>query len=173
MFIVSVDPLIYSDARSSFFARRQELPHWTSCETVTTPQSGCEASSVLNFTEVCVHHLQNLPLCFERQQISDSGLCSRLCDNHPDAALLAANCVVRDCRDPNPEVKCLGVWGISVLPPLLPLYASDLLGVALVDPHPRVRRTAVSSCGRVFGAAPGLLEEKGFVDRFVFPFEIP
>lgn len=89
----------------------------------------------------------------------------KLCENHPDAALLAANCVIRDCRDPNPEVKCLGVWGISVLPPLLPLYAADVLTAALKDPHPRVRRTAVTSCGKVFSVAPGLLEEKGFVDR--------
>lgn len=89
----------------------------------------------------------------------------KLCENHPDAALLAANCVIRDCRDPNPEVKCLGVWGISVLPPLLPLYAADILAVALGDPHPRVRRAAVISCGKVFNVAPGLLEEKGFVNR--------
>lgn len=89
----------------------------------------------------------------------------KLCESHPDAALLAANCVIRDCRDPNPEVKCLGVWGISVLPPLLPLYATDVLAVALGDSHPRVRRAAVASCGRVFSDAPGLLEGKGFVNR--------
>ncbi|XP_026273359.1 AP-4 complex subunit beta-1-like [Frankliniella occidentalis] len=89
----------------------------------------------------------------------------KLCEENPDAALLAANCVIRDCRDPNPEVKCLGVWGVSVLPPLLPLYAADILAVALGDPHPRVRRTAVSACGKVFSTAPGLLEEKGFVNR--------
>ncbi|KAK3924159.1 AP-4 complex subunit beta-1 [Frankliniella fusca] len=89
----------------------------------------------------------------------------KLCEENPDAALLAANCVIRDCRDPNPEVKCLGVWGISVLPPLLPLYAADILAVALGDSHPRVRRTAVTACGKVFSTAPGLLEDKGFVNR--------
>jgi len=94
-------------------------------------------------------------------------LIPRLCDSHPNAALLAANILVRDSKDPNPEVKNLAVSAVCSLTPLVSLYAPDVLGAALTDPHPRIRRTAVKGCGKVFASSPKVLEDAGFVDRYV------
>lgn len=92
---------------------------------------------------------------------------SRICSRHPDAALLAANTILQDCRDPNPAVKCLAVSTLCSLPPILQEHASPVLSAALKDGNPRVRETAVIGCGKVFRHTQGLLFEQGFVDRYI------
>ena len=96
-----------------------------------------------------------------------SFLFNRICSRHPDAALLAANTILQDCRDPNPAVKCLAVSTLCSLPPILQEHASPVLRAALKDGNPRVRQTAVIGCGKVFKHTQSLLFEQGFVDRYV------
>jgi len=94
-------------------------------------------------------------------------LLNRICSRHPDAALLAANTILQDCRDPNPAVKCLAVSTLCSLSPVLQEHASPVLSAALKDGNPTVRQTAVIGCGKVFKHMHGLLFEQGFVDRYV------
>lgn len=89
----------------------------------------------------------------------------RICSRHPEAALLAANTILQDCKDPNPVVKCLALSTFCSLPSILQEYAGPVLNAALKDGNPRVRRTAVIGCGRVFKHIQDLLFEQGFIDR--------
>jgi vesicle coat complex subunit len=93
--------------------------------------------------------------------------CGRICSCHPETALLAANTILQDCRDPNPVVKCLALSTFCSLPSILQERAGPVLNAALKDGNPRVRRTAVIGCGRVFKHMPDLLFEQGFIDRYM------
>ncbi|PSN33517.1 hypothetical protein C0J52_16125 [Blattella germanica] len=89
----------------------------------------------------------------------------RLCSLYPDAAFLAANTILLDCKDPNPFVKAQAVETVCSLPPLLQEHAGPVLDAALKDANPRVRQTAVLGCGMVFKNSPVLIFEQGFIDR--------
>ncbi|XP_069668736.1 AP-4 complex subunit beta-1-like isoform X2 [Periplaneta americana] len=89
----------------------------------------------------------------------------KVCSLHPDAAFLSVNTILQDSRDPNPVVKCLAVSTLCSLPPLLQEHAGPVLNAAFKDGNPRVRRTAVIGCGKVFKHSTGLIFENGLIDR--------
>jgi vesicle coat complex subunit len=93
--------------------------------------------------------------------------CGRICSRHPETALLAANTILQDCRDPNPAVKCLALSTFCSLPSILQEHAGPVLNAALKDGNPRVRQTAVTGCGKIFKHMQDLLFEQGFIDRYI------
>ncbi|XP_066990986.2 AP-4 complex subunit beta-1 [Anabrus simplex] len=101
---------------------------------------------------------------FQVKKIAYSAL-PRICIAHPDAAVLAVNRILLDCRDPNPAVKCLAVTTLCSLPTLLAEHSGPTLNAALKDGNPRVRRAAVNGCSKIWKYHPTLLQELGFIDR--------
>ncbi|XP_059470163.1 AP-4 complex subunit beta-1-like [Neocloeon triangulifer] len=87
----------------------------------------------------------------------------RLCKKHPQAAVLAVNCVLHDCGDPNPEVKCLGVASICAIPEFTE-HVSGVVQTLLSDPHPKVRLAAVNGCRALHKHSPAAPLELGLID---------
>lgn len=61
-------------------------------------------------------------------------------------------------------VKCIAVNTLCTIPSLVD-QVDTVLREAFFDGNPRVRRTAVSSCTKIFKHTPGFLAEHGFVDK--------
>lgn len=85
--------------------------------------------------------------------------------SQPELTLLAVNTFVKDANDPNPLIRALAVRTMGCIRvDRITEYLCDPLSRALRDEDPYVRKTAAVCVAKLYDIAPGLVEERGFLE---------
>ncbi len=85
--------------------------------------------------------------------------------SQPELTLLAVNTFVKDANDPNPLIRALAVRTMGCIRvDRITEYLCEPLARALRDEDPYVRKTAAVCVAKLYDIAPGLVEEKGFLE---------
>jgi AP-1 complex subunit beta-1 len=85
--------------------------------------------------------------------------------SQPELTLLAVNTFVKDASDPNPLIRALAVRTMGCIRvDRITEYLCDPLSRALRDEDPYVRKTAAVCVAKLYDIAPGLVQERGFLE---------
>jgi len=85
--------------------------------------------------------------------------------SQPELTLLAVNTFVKDANDPNPLIRALAVRTMGCIRvDRITEYLCEPLGRALRDEDPYVRKTAAVCVAKLYDIAPGLVQERGFLE---------
>jgi len=85
--------------------------------------------------------------------------------SQPELTLLAVNTFVKDANDPNPLIRALAVRTMGCIRvDRITEYLCDPLSRALRDEDPYVRKTAAVCVAKLYDIAPGLVQERGFLE---------
>ena len=85
--------------------------------------------------------------------------------SQPELTLLAVNTFVKDANDPNPLIRALAVRTMGCIRvDRITEYLCDPLARALRDEDPYVRKTAAVCVAKLYDIAPGLVEERRFLE---------
>ena len=85
--------------------------------------------------------------------------------SQPELTLLAVNTFVKDANDPNPLIRALAVRTMGCIRvDRITEYLCEPLSRALRDEDPYVRKTAAVCVAKLFDIAPGLVQERGFLE---------
>ena len=81
-----------------------------------------------------------------------------------EIGLLVGNILFQDLLDPNPSVRSTAVSAICSISVLANQYAFRAITNGLKDSNPKVRKSAVVGCGKVWRHSPQIIEEHGLID---------
>jgi len=81
-----------------------------------------------------------------------------------EIGLLVGNILVQDLLDPNPSVRATAVTAICSISVLASQHAFQAISNGLKDSNPKVRKSSVVGCGKVWRHSPQLIEEYGLID---------
>ena len=81
-----------------------------------------------------------------------------------EIGLLVGNILIQDLSDPNPDVRCTAVAAICSITVLANQHAFSAISNGLKDSNPKVRKSAVVGCGKVWRHSPQLIEEYSLID---------
>ena len=85
--------------------------------------------------------------------------------SQPELTLLAVNTFVKDANDPNPLIRALAVRTMGCIRvDRITEYLCEPLSRALRDEDPYVRKTAAVCVAKLYDIAPGLVQERGFLE---------
>jgi len=85
--------------------------------------------------------------------------------SQPELTLLAVNTFVKDANDPNPLIRALAVRTMGCIRvDRITEYLCEPLARALRDEDPYVRKTAAVCVAKLYDIAPGLVQERGFLE---------
>ena len=81
-----------------------------------------------------------------------------------EIGLLVGNILIQDLSDPNPTVRATAIAAISSISVLANQHAFRAISNGLKDSNPKVRKSAVVGCGKVWRHSPQIIEEHGLID---------
>ena len=81
-----------------------------------------------------------------------------------EIGLLVGNILIQDLLDPNPTVRATAVAAICSISVLSNQHAFRAISNGFKDSNPKVRKSAVVGCGKVWRHSPQIIEEYGLID---------
>ena len=81
-----------------------------------------------------------------------------------EIGLLVGNILVQDLVDANPSVRATAISAICSISVLSNQYAFQAISNGLKDSNPKVRKSAVVGCGKVWRHSPQIVVEYGLID---------